>query len=145
MSPASIRLATTEADLRRAFPLIHQLRPHLDEDAFAAQALRQTSAHGWQLALAQDQEARTVACAGYRIAEWLAWRKAMYVDDLVTDEHARSRGHGDRLFTWLVERARAAGCAQLHLDSGVQRFAAHRFYLRHRMDITSHHFALRLR
>jgi hypothetical protein len=31
------------------------------------------------------------------------------------------------------------------LDSGVQRFGAHRFYLRRRMDITSHHFALDLR
>jgi hypothetical protein len=33
----------------------------------------------------------------------------------------------------------------LHLDSGVQRFAAHRFYLARRMDITCHHFALKLR
>lgn len=31
---------------------------------------------------------------------------------------------------------------ELHLDSGVQRYGAHRFYLRHGMDITSHHFRL---
>jgi hypothetical protein len=31
------------------------------------------------------------------------------------------------------------------LDSGVQRFGAHRFYLRRRMNITSHHFAIDLR
>ena len=29
--------------------------------------------------------------------------------------------------------------------SGVQRFGAHRFYLRHGMNITSHHFQLELR
>ncbi len=138
-----IRLATTEDDLRAAFPVMKQLRPHLDVDAFLAQARRQQEAHDWKLALRFDAD-RAVACAGYRIGEWLAWGKALYVDDLVTDETARSHGHGDALFDWLLDAARAAGCAQLHLDSGVQRFGAHRFYLRKRMDITSHHFALRL-
>jgi hypothetical protein len=41
---------------------------------------------------------------------------------------------------WLMGQAQQAGCAQIHLDSGVQRFAAHGFYLRHRFSITSHHF-----
>jgi hypothetical protein len=44
----------------------------------------------------------------------------------------------------LVAEARAAGCGELHLDSGVQRFAAHRFYLRERMEIMAHHFRLKL-
>jgi hypothetical protein len=33
------------------------------------------------------------------------------------------------------------GCGELHLDSGVQRFGAHRVYLKNGFDITSHHFA----
>jgi hypothetical protein len=48
------------------------------------------------------------------------------------------------LFDWLVGEARAAGCQSLELDSGVQRFDAHRFYLRNRMAISSHHFRLAL-
>lgn len=139
----TIRCASTEADLQAAFPVVRQLRPHLDRDAFVAQATRQQAAHGWRLALLEDG-GRVVAAAGFRIAEHLAWGKALYVDDLVTDEHARSKGHGDALFDWLLATARAEGCAQLHRDSGVQRFAAHRFYLRKRMSITSHHFALSL-
>jgi hypothetical protein len=43
-----------------------------------------------------------------------------------------------------VEEARREGCRALHLDSGVQRFAAHRFYLGKRMEITSRHFGLAL-
>jgi hypothetical protein len=43
-----------------------------------------------------------------------------------------------------VAEARATGCAKLELDSGVQRFDAHRFYLRKRMIISSHHFSLEL-
>jgi hypothetical protein len=53
-------------------------------------------------------------------------------------------GLGGRLLEWLLAHARAQGCVQLHLDSGVQRFGAHRFYLAHRLDITSHHFATRI-
>ncbi|MGX1791676.1 hypothetical protein ACWIDW_01820 [Microbacterium sp. NPDC055312] len=41
----------------------------------------------------------------------------------------------------LRERAVAARCRQLDLDSGVQRFDAHRFYLRERMNIDAHHFS----
>ena len=68
----------------------------------------------------------------------------MYVDDLVTDDAERSQGWGGRLLDWLIETAREAGCQQFHLDSGVQRFGAHRFYLMKRMQITCHHFALNL-
>jgi hypothetical protein len=45
---------------------------------------------------------------------------------------------------FLVEAARENGCAELHLESGVQRFGAHRFYLANRMDITCHHFGMKL-
>jgi len=41
---------------------------------------------------------------------------------------------------WLEAVAREDGCGQLHLDSGVQRFDAHRFYFTRGMAIRSHHF-----
>ena len=83
--------------------------------------------------------------AGYRILENLAAGRVLYVDDLVSDGEVRSGGFGQTMFEWLVQRAREEGCATLELDSGVQRFAAHRFYLRNRMIIASHHFRLDLR
>ena len=47
---------------------------------------------------------------------------------------------------WVDEEAARAGCGELHLDSGVgpDREAAHRFYFRHRLRITSYHFAREL-
>jgi GNAT superfamily N-acetyltransferase len=137
------QIAESEAQVRACYPVMVQLRPHLTEEQFVGQVRRQQE-HGYQLAFLREAE-RAVAVAGYRIAEFLAWGKILYVDDLVTDANARSRGFGDELFAWLVAHAKANGCDQLHLDSGVQRFAAHRFYLRLRMNITSHHFALDLR
>lgn len=58
----------------------------------------------------------------------------------MTDSAVRSRGHGDRLFDWLVAHA----CVHFSLDSGTQRVDAHRFYLRKRMRISCFHFELPL-
>ena len=82
------------------------------------------------------------AVAGYRILELLFSGRTLYVDDLVTRSADRSAGFGGRLFDWLVAEARRKKCRAFTLDSGVQRFDAHRFYLMKRMKIASHHFAL---
>ncbi|WP_448213937.1 GNAT family N-acetyltransferase [Colwellia sp. MEBiC06753] len=76
------------------------------------------------------------------IGEKLAWGKHIYIDDLVTNQQYRSTGVGTLLIDWLKQYAKAQGCQQLHLDSGEQRFAAHRFYLRHGFNIASHHFSI---
>ena len=137
-----IHVAAGEEEIRRCFPVLKQLRLHLDESAMVRQVMRQ-QAQGYFLAfLESESEVRSVA--GYRFLENLASGKLMYVDDLVTDLEDRSRGFGQMLFDWLVAEARNNGCGQLTLDSGVQRFGAHRFYLRKGMDIVSHHFAMRL-
>lgn len=61
------------------------------------------------------------------------------------DLAARTHGHGGVLFNWPIEHARSLGCAQLHLDRGIQRFAAHRLYLHKRMNIVAQHFSPTLR
>ena len=65
---------------------------------------------------------------------------ARFIDDLVTNADTRSKGHGRALLDWIGDYGRTRGCTSLHLDSGVQRHAAHRFYLRERMDIVFFHF-----
>jgi GNAT superfamily N-acetyltransferase len=70
----------------------------------------------------------------------LHYGKFLYVDDLVTRADQRLNGFAGRLLDWLWEQARDQGCSALVLDSGVQRFEAHRFYLQHRMNIVAHHF-----
>jgi GNAT superfamily N-acetyltransferase len=139
---ARIRLMETPEDVALCFEVMRDLRPHLELAAFVDQVMCQQK-EGYHLAVLEDADSVQV-CAGYRISENLAFGRFLYVDDLVTAPSARSRGFGGELFDWLVAQARAAGCAQFHLDSGVQRFAAHRFYLTKRMDITSHHFGLKL-
>lgn len=137
---ASIRLAETDQAIVRTFPVMRQLRPHLDESDYLP-LIRRMMADGFRLAVLEDQgEVRAVA--GYRFVEMLHRGRSIYVDDLVTDERFRSHGYGDLLFDWIVGECRRMRCGQLHLDSGTQRTAAHRFYLRKRMEITSFHFAM---
>ena len=133
----------TDAQIVACHPVLAELRPHVPRRGFLARIRRQQSL-GYQLVCARDQGA-VVAVAGYRLLENLAWGRFLYVDDLVTAAQARSQGHGQRLLRWLIDEARRLQCHELHLDSGVQRFGAHRFYLASRLDITCHHFALKLK
>jgi GNAT superfamily N-acetyltransferase len=139
-----VRVAETDADVERCYPIMVQLRPHLTRESLVAQVRRQREREGYQLVYVED-EGEVRALAGFRFQEMLARGWHMYVDDLVTDEVGRSRGYGAFLMDWLVARAREEGCDNLDLDSGVQRFAAHRFYFRQRMTISAYHFALPLK
>jgi len=139
-----IAVADTDADILRCFDVMHELRPALKREEFIERVRRQERQAGYRIAYV-EHEGEIRAVAGFRLGEYLAWGMSMYVDDLVTRPTERSRGYGGRLMDWLRSRAVAANCEELHLDSGVQRFAAHRFYLLNRMDITSHHFRMKLR
>lgn len=142
---SSILIANTESDsdILRCFPVMHQLRPHLLEAEFVARVRRM---HGEGFSLARLEEDGVVcAVAGYRFHEKLFSGRTLYVDDLVSATTRRSKGHGAKLLAWLVVQAKARDCDLFELDSGVQRFDAHRFYFRERMKIVSYHFALTLK
>jgi GNAT superfamily N-acetyltransferase len=136
-----IFIATSDQEIEACYPVMSELRPHIHADEFLSRVARQAK-DGYQLACIMDGEVKAVA--GFRISENLAWGKFLYVDDLVAKAEERSRGYGGALFDWLVALARTNRCDQFHLDSGVQRFAAHRFYLVKRMIISSHHFYIDL-
>lgn len=133
----------SDADFDRAFPVIVQLRPRLTPETFRTQVRKQMTQCYRMVALEVDGEIR--ALGGYRLIDYLWVGRAMYVDDLVTDERERSQGHGERLLGWLRETALADGCVQLHLDSGLHRDRAHRFYFRQGMIIDDFHFVMQLR
>lgn len=143
MKNARIAVATTQEEIRRCFPVMHELRTHLvDEKEFMKRVVRQQK-QGYQLAFL-EAEAKVRAVAGYRFLESLFSGKNLYVDDLVTRDADRSRGYGGQLLDWLVDLARTNRCETLELDSGVQRFDAHRFYFSKRMSISSYHFRIKV-
>jgi GNAT superfamily N-acetyltransferase len=139
----TISLATTPQDVARCHAVMRELRPHYDNPTrFVADVTAQMG-EGYRLAYVEC-EAVVRSVAGYRVTKNLSWGHHLFVDDLVTREADRSSGFGGQLFDWLVAEARQQGCTSVHLDSGVHRFGAHRFYLLKRMDIIAHHFSLGL-
>lgn len=138
-----IRKATTDEEILATRAVMRELRPHVPADAYVATVRRMMETDGYQLvALYADDTVRAIA--GYRFMEMLYCGKIMYVDDLNTDERYRSKGYGKALMDWLKTEAKTQGCAQLHLDSGVQRERAHRFYFREGLTISSYHFRMKL-
>jgi GNAT superfamily N-acetyltransferase len=138
-----VALAVEDEEIESCYAVMAELRPHVSAEEFLPRVRRQMEVAGYGLAYLSDGGVKAVG--GFRVSECLAWGKFMYVDDLVSKDGERSKGYGGELFDWLVEYARGEGCDQFHLDSGVQRFAAHRFYLNRRMSIEAHHFGLKLK
>jgi len=137
-----VSLARDDQEIQSCYEVMAELRPHLKREDFVSRVRRQNAESGYQLAYLKVENVKAVA--GFRVSECLAWGKFLYVDDLVAGGDERSKGYGGVLFDWLVAYARETGCDEFHLDSGVQRFDAHRFYLKKRMAIEAHHFGLKL-
>ncbi len=136
------RLAASDAELLRCFPVMRELRPALLQEKFVA-TIRAQQGEGYRLAMLEDAAGVTTV-GGFRVQHMLATGKTMYVDDLVTASAARSKGHGKAMLQWLMELARTESCDAFSLDSGTQRQDAHAFYLRERLRITSFHFFCKL-
>jgi GNAT superfamily N-acetyltransferase len=136
LEPGDARLLT---DL---LPVLRELRPHLTPESFTA-VYEEGHPQGLRFLAAYDGD-RCVGVAGWRMLASTSPLRQLYVDDLVSSATQRSAGVGKAILDELERRAREAGCSYLTLDSGVTRYDAHRFYLRERMVIASHHFAKKL-
>ena len=139
-----IELAETEEAIKSCYQVIKELRPHLSENAFVAQVIRQIERYDYSLVYIRNSH-DVVAAAGFRVAEYLAWGKTFYVDDLITLSSERNQGYASHLMNWLRDRAIELGCNEFHLDSGPQRHDAHRLYKNKQLDITSFHFSMQLK
>jgi len=134
------KLAESDAELKRIVPVLLQLRSHFDERS-VIERIKVQQEGGYRIAYVES-DGEVLCVAGFVLGYKLAWGKHVYVDDLITDENRRSSGAGRCMIDWLKSYAREHGCEQLHLDSGVTRFAAHKFYLREGFRISSHHLAI---
>jgi GNAT superfamily N-acetyltransferase len=135
-----IFIAKTDTEIESCFPAFSALRPHIARTNFLAQVRRQ-QAQSYQI-LALQHEGAVKSAAGFRFAEFLAWGKVLYIDDLTTLPGETSKGFADALLGWLINHAKANQCQGVHLDTGYARHAAHRVYLRKGFQLNGHHLAL---
>jgi GNAT superfamily N-acetyltransferase len=137
-----IFIAQTDTDMASCFEAFHELRPKVAKDLFVPQVRRQQEQAYQIVALRRDGEVKSAA--GFRIAEFLAWGKVLYIDDLTTLERERGKGYAGAVLDWLIAYAKKAQCASLHLDTGYTRHAAHRVYLDKGFQLNCHHLELKL-
>ncbi|MFD1145002.1 GNAT family N-acetyltransferase [Larkinella insperata] len=146
-----VRIAQTEADLRRCLPALVTLRPHLSPEEALEQILLLQKEDRYVVAFVDpdeydSSETAAPAAIGYRYMNLLFSGRTLYIDDLSTLPDQRGKGYASQLVDFVIAEAKNAGCSAVTLDSGQnpQRYDAHRLYLNKRFNIVSHHFALKL-
>lgn len=134
-----IRIETAE-QIERCFEAFKALRLHVEKSSFVKQVIRQQE-QGYRI-VAIDSNGIIPSAAGYRFAEFLAWGKVLYIDDLTTLPDHRGNGYAGQLMDFLIAEARERDCDQLHLDTGYVRHDAHKLYLKKGLKFVSHHASL---
>ena len=117
-------------ELRRAWPVMRELRGHLSEERWL-ELMSVLEPAGYRLLALEDDAGSIQALAGIRVSTNLYYGRHVWVDELVTASGARSRGHGRTLLQHVEELAAADGCEVVGLSSGLRRVDAHRFYEEH--------------
>ncbi len=116
-----------EAELRRAWPVMRELRGHLPEERWL-ELTAEMERDGYRLLALEDEAGTIQALAGIRLSTNLYYGRHLWVDELVTAPDTRSRGHGRTLLAHVEDLAVSEGCEVVGLSSGIKRVDAHRFY-----------------
>ncbi len=138
-----LRHAESDDDLRACFPVLKELRPHLNNAAQLVAALRQQTPQGYRILAAWEGD-QAKAVAGYRVQDNLIHGHFLYVDDLATLEQSRSQGLGGKLLSALEEIAVQQQCKRLVLDTALANSRAQRFYFRSGLLARGYHFSVDL-
>ena len=131
-------MADTDQKINMCWEVIHELRPHLIEADFVS-LIKQLQQDKFTMIFIEES-GRAVGAACFVEGVKLHRGKFIYIDDLSTLPSHRGKGLGTLLLDWIFDYAEKNSFNQVHLDSGVQRFDAHRLYLKYGFNITSHHF-----
>lgn len=122
-----IKQLQTVNEWKEAFPVVKQLRTHLDEDQYLILVKEATQQEDYKLFALFDDE-KIIALTGFMPMITLYNGKFIWVCDLVTDENHRSMGYGKTLLSFVETWGKEHGYEIVSLSSGLQRKAAHRFY-----------------
>lgn len=122
----TVRELTTDADRREAYPVLRELRSHLEPEEMADRH-EQMREEGYRL-FGRYADDELVSVAGVTLGTNFYLGKYCFVHDLVTTEARRSEGHGAALLARVHDWSREQGCETVELESGLWRDEAHEFY-----------------
>jgi GNAT superfamily N-acetyltransferase len=122
-----IKELKNEKEWKEAYPVMKQLRTHLDEEQFLELVQEATQKEYYKIAALYDNE-KMVAVTGFMPMITLYNGRFIWVCDLVTDSDSRSNGYGEALLNYVHNWSKENGYDIVSLSSGLQRIDAHRFY-----------------
>lgn len=125
-SESKIVELTTQEEIDECFPVLNELRSHLDYELFR-ELLEPMQEEGYTLFGAYD-EGEIIGVAGVTVSTNFYLGRHAYVYDLVVAESRRGEGYGTALLEHVHEWASEQGCDAVELESGHWRDEAHRFY-----------------
>lgn len=136
-----VRKALTLEDVMKCREVVRDLRPHISEESYGDIMMKMIG-DGYHLLYIEDA-GKAVSFAGYVKGYKLHRGNYIYIDDLNTLPAHRKKGHAAQLMDEIEAIGKAENVNEIHLDSGVHRHDAHRFYLSRKFIISSHHFVLK--
>jgi len=122
-----IKELKTEKEWMEAYPVMKQLRTHLDAEQFLELVKEAAQKEKYKMAALYDG-GKIVAVTGFMPMITLYNGRFIWVCDLVTDSDNRSKGYGEALLNYVHNWAKENGYEIVSLSSGLQRIDAHRFY-----------------
>lgn len=122
-----IKELKNENEWKEAYPVMKQLRNHLDEEQFLKLVQEAAQKECYKIVALYDKE-KVVAVVGFMPMTTLYNGRFIWVCDLVTDSDSRSKGYGETLLNYVHNWSKDNGCDIISLSSGLQRIDAHRFY-----------------
>ncbi|AGK54435.1 GNAT family N-acetyltransferase [Bacillus sp. 1NLA3E] len=122
-----IKELQSQNEMLEAFPVMKQLRTHLDENTYLELVIEAQEKDRYKMFALFDGD-EIVAVTGFKPMITLYYGRFVWVCDLVTDNNKRSKGYGEKLLTYVHKWAKENNYENIALSSGLQRKDAHRFY-----------------
>lgn len=127
MDTLTISELQSQKEILEAFPVMNQLRTHLDEKAYLDLVTEAKEKDMYRL-FALYNRGEIVAVTGFKPMITLYYGRFVWVCDLVTNKNKRSKGYGEKLLAYVHEWAKENAYESVALSSGLQRTDAYRFY-----------------
>ena len=124
----------TPQDLKRAYPVMKELRVNLDFETFVDVYEKAHVDSGYEI-VAVERNSQIVALMGYRILHDYVHGKHIYIDDLVTTEAVRSQKVGEKLLKHAESLAEKNNCKNLRLCTGIENEQGKKFYERNNWNL----------
>lgn len=137
-----VKKVNSKEDLLKCKDVILELRPHLKGKDITA-IFKKMQGEDFHIIFIEENN-KAVAFLGYRFLTMFFSGDTLYIDDLCTLPTARNKGYAGKLLDHVIVEAKTKNINAVTLDSGVQRFTAHKLYLNKNFQIESHHFHLQL-